>query len=160
MCSSPLACGLLPAVIDTPFTRLVGCRAPIQLAAMPGIASPALAAAVAEAGGLGMIGAAGLPAAVLAASLADLGQRTRGVFGVNFLMPFLDRDVVPLAASAARIVEFFYGEPDPALVDVVHAGGALASWQVGSCEEAVAAASAGCDLVVAQGTEAGGHVRG
>jgi nitronate monooxygenase len=58
------------------------------------------------------------------------------------------------------VVEFFYGEPDAALVDAVHAGGALAFWQVGSVEEAVAAARAGCDAVVAQGTEAGGHVRG
>jgi NAD(P)H-dependent flavin oxidoreductase YrpB (nitropropane dioxygenase family) len=42
----------------------------------------------------------------------------------------------------------------------VHANGALASWQVGSLAEAVAAERAGCDFVIAQGTEAGGHVRG
>jgi nitronate monooxygenase len=45
-------------------------------------------------------------------------------------------------------------------VDLVHAGGALACWQVGSVKEAGAAVDAGCDLLVAQGTEAGGHVRG
>jgi NAD(P)H-dependent flavin oxidoreductase YrpB (nitropropane dioxygenase family) len=45
-------------------------------------------------------------------------------------------------------------------VDLVHQGGALVSWQVGSREEAVAAADAGCDLIVAQGIAAGGHVRG
>jgi NAD(P)H-dependent flavin oxidoreductase YrpB (nitropropane dioxygenase family) len=43
---------------------------------------------------------------------------------------------------------------------MVHAGGALACWQVGSREEAIAAAEAGCDFVIAQGVEAGGHVRG
>jgi NAD(P)H-dependent flavin oxidoreductase YrpB (nitropropane dioxygenase family) len=42
----------------------------------------------------------------------------------------------------------------------VHTGGALAGWQVGSVEEARRAADAGCDLVIAQGVEAGGHVRG
>jgi nitronate monooxygenase len=57
-------------------------------------------------------------------------------------------------------VEFFYGAPDRALVDLVHAGGALAFWQVGSTQEALAAADAGCDAVIVQGTEAGGHVRG
>jgi NAD(P)H-dependent flavin oxidoreductase YrpB (nitropropane dioxygenase family) len=45
-------------------------------------------------------------------------------------------------------------------VNTVHEGGALASWQVGSCAEAIAAERAGCDFVVAQGLEAGGHVRG
>src|SRR5207245_1761511 len=54
-------------------------------------------------------------------------------------------------------VEFFY--EDPELVEIAHAGGALVSWQTGSGPEAVAAERAGCDLIVAQGTEAGGHVR-
>ncbi len=76
-------------------------------------------------------------------------------------MPFLlDREVVEVAAARAPLVDFFWGDPDPSLVDMVHAGGALASWQVGSVEEARAAAAAGCDIVVAQGVEAGGHVRG
>ncbi|HET8930123.1 MAG TPA: nitronate monooxygenase, partial [Acidimicrobiales bacterium] len=51
-------------------------------------------------------------------------------------------------------------EPDPALVQVVHAGAGLAAWQVGSTDEARAALDAGCDLVVVQGFEAGGHVHG
>jgi len=51
-------------------------------------------------------------------------------------------------------------EPDPRLVELVHAGGALAGWQVGSLEEARRAVGAGCDLLVVQGAEAGGHVRG
>ncbi len=46
------------------------------------------------------------------------------------------------------------------MVHIVHKGGALAGWQVGSKEEAVAAVEAGCDLVVAQGIEGGGHIRG
>ena len=53
-------------------------------------------------------------------------------------------------------MEFFWADPDPALVELVHAGGALAGWQVGSVGEAKRAADAGCDLVIAQGVEAGG----
>jgi len=127
---------------------------------MGAVAMPPLVLAVAEAGGLGMLGGVMLPPQVLAGMLDDLAARTRGAFGVSFLMPFLDREAVPVAATRARVVEFFHGEPEAALVDTVHAGGALACWQVGSLGEAVAAARAGCDLVVAQGTEAGGHVRG
>jgi nitronate monooxygenase len=147
-------------VLATRFTSLVGCRLPLQQAGMGGVAMPPLVLAVAEAGGLGMLGGVMLPPPVLAGMLDDLAARTRGAFGVSFLMPFLDRDAVPVAATRARVVEFFYGEPEAALVDAVHAGGALASWQVGSLAEAVAAARVGCDLIVAQGTEAGGHVRG
>src|SRR5204863_4315258 len=77
-----------------------------------------------------------------------------------FLVPFLDRDAVAVAAARSRLVEFFWGEPDRALVESAHAGGARAAWQVGSADEARAARDAGCDIVVAQGVEAGGHVRG
>jgi NAD(P)H-dependent flavin oxidoreductase YrpB (nitropropane dioxygenase family) len=147
-------------VITTSFTRLVGASAPIQLAGMPGISTPELVAAVADAGGLGMLGAPMLSAAALAQTLERLSARTRGAFGVNFLMPFLDLECLDVAARRARVVEFFYGDPDPGLVGRARAHGALASWQVGSVEEALAAERAGCDFVVVQGTEAGGHVRG
>src|SRR5262245_62064019 len=106
--------------MQTAFTQLVGCTVPVQLAAMPGIATPALAAAVSDAGGLGMIGAPMLPPELLSQALAALRAQTRGTFGVNFLMPFLgDRAVVAIAAAGARLVEFFYGDPDAALVEMV-----------------------------------------
>jgi nitronate monooxygenase len=128
---------------------------------MGGAATPELAAAVTEAGAMGMLGAALTPSIVLADRLDQVSRRTSGAFGVNFLIPFLDdRDAVAAAAERCRLVEFFWGSPDPSLVEVVHEGGALAGWQVGSVEEARAAAGAGCDLLVAQGAEAGGHVRG
>ena len=146
--------------METAFTRLVGCRVPIQQAGMGATATVELAAAVANAGALGMLGTAGLPGHLVTPALESLASLTDGPFGVNFLVPFLDRDVVEATASRARVVEFFYGDPDTGLVDMVHQAGALVSWQVGSAEEARAAAGAGCDLVVAQGTEAGGHVRG
>lgn len=147
-------------MLATSFMRLLGISAPIQLASMPGVCTPELVAAVADAGGLGMLGAPLMPAPVLEQTLADLATRTRGAFGVNFLIPFLDHECLAIAAGRARVVEFFYGDPDAALVDRAHGGGAVVGWQVGSAPEAVAAERAGCDYVVAQGTEAGGHVRG
>jgi nitronate monooxygenase len=146
---------------STRFTELVGCPLPLQLAPMGGVASgPDLAAAVSAAGGLGMVAAGGMPAAALPSVLDAIAARTGAPVGVNFLIPFVDRAAVDGAASRTRLVDFFYGDPDPALVDLVHAGGARAGWQVGSAAEARAAVDAGCDLVVAQGVEAGGHVRG
>ena len=147
-------------VLRTRFTDLVGCSVPLQLAGMGGgVGTPELASAVAQAGGLGMIGPA-LSSEELRVSLDGLREDPPGVIGVNFLMPFLEVAAVEVSASRARVVEFFYGDPDAELVRTVHEGGALASWQVGSVAEARAAVQAGCDLVVAQGTEAGGHVRG
>lgn len=127
---------------------------------MGGIATPALALAVANAGGLGTVSLVGASPEVVTAALDALVAETSGSVGMNVLMPFVDVDAVSAAASRVRVVDFFYGEPDSGLVDRVHAGGALACWQVGSAREASAAAHAGCDIVVAQGAEAGGHVRG
>lgn len=147
-------------MMETLFTRLFDCSVPIQLAAMPGIATPALVSAVAAAGGVGMLPAPLLSPTQLEQILDELRGQAPGVFGVNFLAPFLDRDCVAIAARKSRLVEFFYGDPDPELVRQVHSLGARAGWQVGSLAEALAAERAGCDLVVVQGTEAGGHVRG
>jgi nitronate monooxygenase len=82
------------------------------------------------------------------------------VIGFNVLMPFLDVSAVETAAARLRYVEFFYGDPVPDLVMRVHVHGALAAWQVGSADEAVAAEEAGCNFVIAQGVEAGAHVGG
>lgn len=145
----------------TRFTDLLGCDVPLQSAGMGLVAGVDLAAAVTDAGALGMLGPQPMPPDLFEAALATLVERTAGrPFGVTFLMPFLDPRQVELAARRARIVEFFYGDPDPDLVRVCHDAGALACWQVGSVVEAVAAVRARCDVLVAQGTEAGGHVRG
>ncbi|MBT8445717.1 MAG: nitronate monooxygenase [Gammaproteobacteria bacterium] len=145
--------------MQTPFTVLTGCRHPIQLAGMAGIATVELAAAVSNAGGLGMIGAPLLSPAALAADLDRLRSLTRAPFGVNFIVPFIDRECLEIAAQRAPVVEFFYGTPDVELVMAAAAGGALVSWQVGSQAEARAAVAAGVDFVVLQGVEGGGHIR-
>ena len=148
------------AMLTTRFTALTGCRAPIQQAAMGPATTPELVAAVSGAGGLGMIAGVALDPCELQATIDRVRALTDGLFGVNLIVPLLDRDGLALAVSQAPLVEYFYADPDPALVDEAHRGGALVSWPVGSAEEARAAAAAGCDLVVAQAVEAGGHVRG
>jgi NAD(P)H-dependent flavin oxidoreductase YrpB (nitropropane dioxygenase family) len=133
--------------VSTRFTKLVGCRLPLQLAAMGGVGTTELASAVADAGGLGMVPFGTEPA--------------DGACGVNFLMPFNPSlEEIAETSRAAGVIEFFYVQPRADVVEAAHAAGALAGWQVGSVEEARAAAAAGCDYVVAQGIEAGGHVRG
>ena len=147
-------------MLKTSFTDLTGCAIPFQQAPMGGVTTPQLAVAVAEAGGVGMLAGVAIPAPALEEMLDWMRTQTKGVFGVNFLMHFLDREALAIAARKANIVDFFYDDPDASLVEIVHKGGALAAWQVGSTAEALAAVDAGCDFVVAQGTEAGGHVRG
>lgn len=147
-------------MIETPFTKLVGASAPIQAAPLPAISTVELVAAVADAGGVGMLAAPMLSPEFLEEELARVAKATSGIFGVNFLVPFLDPACIPVAARHARVVDFFFGDPQRTLVDEARAFGAVVGWQVGSLEEAIAAERAGCDYVVAQGTEAGGHVRG
>jgi nitronate monooxygenase len=143
----------------TAFTDLVSCRLPIQLASMGAIGTPALAAAVSEAGGLGMI-ANPSSAAEVERDVENARALSDRPIGIGFLIPFLAKEAVEAASSSADVVEFFYGDPDPDLVRVARGHGALVAWQTGSADEALAAAKAGCDFVVAQGVEAGGHVRG
>jgi nitronate monooxygenase len=145
---------------ETRFTSLTGCRLPIQSAPMAGVVrDAALPAAVAQAGGHGMFPALFLQAPYLERVIDDLDTRTRA-YGVNFVGLMLDRECLELAAHKAPLVEVFMGDADPDLIDAIHQGGALASWQVASEEQARGAEAAGADLVVAQGVEAGGHPRG
>src|SRR5712691_4782 len=136
--------------VRTRFTELVGCRLPFQLAVLGGVGTLALATAVAKAGGLGMV-----PRNV------QVPEPGAAAIGKGFLIPYLQPvEEVAEDVRGLRVAEFFWGEPEAAIVAAAHSAGALVSWQVGSAEEARAAAGAGCDFVVAQGVEAGGHVRG
>ena len=134
----------------TLFTDLVGCRLPFQLAVLGGVGTVALARAVEQAGGLGMV-----PRRV------SIPQPRTGAIGKGFLMPYLPPlEEVIEDVRGLRVAEFFWGEPQAAIVGAAHSTAALVSWQVGSVEEARAAEATGCDFIVAQGVEAGGHVRG
>jgi NAD(P)H-dependent flavin oxidoreductase YrpB (nitropropane dioxygenase family) len=111
-----------------------------------------------------MVAVTGDPPDLIAAQLDEAHRLSAGPIGANFFVALMDpalvAESVAAAAERARVIDLFNADPDPALVALAHAGGALACWQVGSAEEARAAVAAGCDFVIAQGIEAGGHVRG
>jgi nitronate monooxygenase len=146
--------------LTTAFTELADCEVPVQLAPMGPVSTPELAVAVADAGGVGTVTAQWLTGADVDEMLAGMAARTMGVLAANFMTEDIDREAVEAAAGRVRMVDFFWADPDPALVDLVHRHGALACWQVGSVEEARTAADAGCDVIAVQGSEAGGHIRG
>jgi NAD(P)H-dependent flavin oxidoreductase YrpB (nitropropane dioxygenase family) len=140
-------------------TELLRCELPIQLAPMGCVSvGTALPLAVTGAGGHAVYPGLFLPPAALAPVLDQLAGATPA-FGVNFLVPLMDRESLDLAAERAPYIDFFVAEPDPVLVERVHAGGAACGWQVESVEEAVAAEQAGVDVIVAKGWESGGRKR-
>ena len=146
--------------LRTRFTELVGCAVSIQQAPVGYPAgTPELPAAVGEAGGHGMLAAVRMPPAALEERLRAIRART-AAFGVNFIQVLGDDALWDVAAELAPLVELYIGPNDPALVERLHAGGALVSRQVISAEEARAAEAEGCDVVVARAIEAGGRTRG
>jgi NAD(P)H-dependent flavin oxidoreductase YrpB (nitropropane dioxygenase family) len=138
------------------FTALVGCTVPIQQAGMSGTATAPLAAAVSNAGALGMIGVGRQPIELIERHLDEVARLTTKPVGCTCIAHFVKPEVVELLASRLPIVEFFYEWPDADRVPE----GVICGWQVGSVDEAKAAVDAGCQYVIAQGMEAGGHVRG
>ena len=148
-------------MLATRFTELVGCDAPVQLAGM-GVSTIGLATAVARAGGLGTISSAWLGTPERAGrAIEAIGDVAPGALAVNVLVCMPEQvDLIEVAAERVRLIDFFWGDPRSDLVERAHRGGALVAWQVGSVDEARLAEDAGCDLIIAQGIEAGGHVRG
>lgn len=139
--------------------RMLHCDLPIQLAPMGSVSSSErLPLAVAAAGAHAVFPGLALPPSALAPILDALASATEA-FGVNFIVPLMDPASLDLAIERAPYVDFFLADPDPRLVDRVHAGGALCGWQVESVEEARAAEAAGCDLVIAKAWESGGRKR-
>ena len=139
--------------------RTLQCELPIQLAPMGSVsASARLPLAVAATGAHAMYPGLALPPAALAPVLDALASATPA-FGINFIVPFMDLDSLALAIEHAPYIDFFLADPDPGLVERVHAGGGRCGWQVESVEEARAAEAAGCDVVVAKAWESGGRKR-
>jgi nitronate monooxygenase len=146
--------------VRTPLCDLVGIDAPVVLAPMGGAVTPALAAAVSNAGGLGMLPLSWSSLEEVAAVIEETGRRTERPFGVNFGLAWDQRERLASAlAAGARIVSFFWGDAGD-LIGEARAAEALVFVTAGTAEEGRAAAAAGADVVVAQGWEAGGHVWG
>lgn len=143
-----------------PLLQQIGMTVPIFQAPIGSIATAALAAAVSNAGGLGHLACTWKSAG----QIGELIRRTRALtdhpFGVNFVLDFPVEDLLEEAlASGVAAVSFFWGDGGR-YYDRVKTGGAIAIQIVGSLSEARNAADQGADIVVVQGREAGGHVRG
>jgi hypothetical protein len=78
-----------------------------------------------------MVSALRAPTPYLVDTLEKAASRAGAPVGVNFAIPFLNRETLEAVATRAKVVEFFFGDPDPALVEFVHTAGALACWHIG-----------------------------
>ena len=132
---------------------------PVLQGAMGAVARYDLTAAVSRAGGLGTLSY--LPPSFFEAELKRLEADLQGqTFAANLLMPIIEkRHVEACLNSAVPVVTFFYGF-DQKILDAMKDSGKKVLFQIGSLEEARTVISAGADGVIAQGYEAGGHVRG
>lgn len=143
---------------------LLGCRHPILCAGMGGPARSELAAAVCEAGGFGMLGMVRESPELIAAEIAETRRRTSRPFAVNLIpagtRPELLRAELDVALGAKVPALCFFWDVRPDLIAEAKAAGCKVLYQVGWPEDAFAAEAAGADLIIAQGVEAGGHVRG
>jgi nitronate monooxygenase/enoyl-[acyl-carrier protein] reductase II len=156
--------------LRTPLCELLGIDYPILSAGFGAAAGPEIVAAVSNAGGFGVLGASGMNPEQIAGRIARTRQLTHRPFGINFIIAevesdsdedraFLREEVAAAAAERVAAVVLFWGDPEP-YVKLGHRHGVRVFIQVGSVEEAKAAADAGVDAVIAQGVEAGGHVKG
>jgi nitronate monooxygenase len=143
--------------LGTAFTELLGTRHPIALAPMGGSAGGALAAAVSDAGGLGLLGGGNGDRDWLARELPIVAGGTRGPWGVGFQSWAAGPVAVEWALEyRPAAVMLSFGDPGP-LAGPVLASGATLIIQVTTMDEARQAVDTGADVIVAQGTEAGGH---
>jgi nitronate monooxygenase len=130
-------------------------------------ARPPLVAAVSNAGGMGVLGASGMSPRALGAD-ARTAELTDRPFGINLIIAaepneqtvaLVRAQIESAGRAGAAAAVLFWGDPKP-YVQAAHDAGLHLLVQVGSVGEAEEAAASGVDAVIAQGVEAGGHVRG
>ncbi len=158
--------------LDTPLCELLGIEVPIVQAGMGYVARGELAAAVSEAGGLGVIGAASLDAKGLREEIHKVRDRTDRPFGVDILFATVGRPAGDEATRAftrgvqeqidvvfeERVPVLASGLGDPgSIVPTAHELGMTVLVLVGNSRNAVRVAASGVDVVVAQGYDGGGH---
>jgi nitronate monooxygenase len=144
--------------LSTAFTDMLGVAHPIALAPMGGSAGGALAAAVSRGGGLGLLGAGNGDPDWLARELPVLAREVAGKpWGIGFQTWAIDDGAIARALEhGPDAVMLSFGDPGP-FAERVRAAGTTLIVQVTDMEEARRAVDLGADVIVAQGTEAGGH---
>jgi enoyl-[acyl-carrier protein] reductase II len=146
-------------VIKTRLTDMLGIEHPVMLAGMGGVSYHQLVAAVSNAGGIGTIGAGAMNHETMVDEIGKVRELTDKPFGVD-LLTAMPGDMVGQVQSiidgGAKIFVAALGVPHE-VIDLCHNHDVLVVNMCGKVVHAERAVAAGCDLVVAQGTEAGGH---
>jgi len=150
--------------IATPLTEKLGCRYPILSAGMGGPARSELAAAVSSAGGFGQLGMVRESAKLIEQEIAATRRLTNRPFAVNLIPDatdpkLLEEELAACFHAGVAAMTFFWGVNERAVARAKKEG-CLVLYQVGTVAEARQAEAAGVDIVIVQGVEAGGHVRG
>lgn len=151
---------ILTTRLTNPLCGRLGLDYPIIQAPVGSASCPELAAAVANAGGLGMLAGSWLAPDDLAAAIEQTRRLTARSFGVNLVLEWDQSERLEVVLRhRVPIVSLTWGDPRPFVARITGAGTFLIH-TVGSAAEARVVKAAGVDAVVAQGWEAGGHVRG
>jgi nitronate monooxygenase len=146
-------------MLCTPLCQQLGITYPIFSVGMGPVAGPELAAAVSNAGGGGVLGGLFMPPPSLRQAIHRLRTLTDKPFGVNLILPLLQEGQIDAClAERVPLLVLFWGDPRPYVAEA-HRHDTKVFMQVGSVEEATAAAEAGVDAIIIQGVEAGGHVK-
>jgi NAD(P)H-dependent flavin oxidoreductase YrpB (nitropropane dioxygenase family) len=145
--------------MTTALCERLGIELPIIQAPMGGVVGPTLASAVSNAGGLGMLSPWRADIESVRQQIRETRTLTSRPFGVNLNLEFPQEErLVACLDEGVPVVSFFWRDPS-SLVPCAKAGGAIVLHTVGSAADAKRALNCGVDIVVAQGWEAGGHVR-
>ncbi|KAI9373554.1 2-nitropropane dioxygenase [Aspergillus egyptiacus] len=163
-------------IIQTPITDLLGITHPIMLAGMGTAAGPRLAAAVTNAGGIGVIGGIGYTPDKLREAIAELKSYLNdksAPFGVDLLLPqvggnarktnydytkgHLDELITVIIETGTKLFVSAVGVPPKHVVDRLHAHGVLYLNMIGHPKHVAKCLERGVDIICAQGGEGGGH---
>ena len=149
-------------MIHTRICDLLGIPHPIVLGGMGTATTAPLVAAVSNAGGFGTLGTSAFNAATLETEIGAILERTDKPFGINHLLFQIKEEMFAVTLRARpAVAAFAWARKDQNLKDYfqrAHDTGAKVMYMAGEVPEALRAAEAGADVIVAQGTEAGGHV--
>lgn len=150
--------------LRTPLCDILDCRYPILQAGMGGVARSELVSAVCNAGGYGFLGMVRERPELICREIDAVRDKTSRPFGVNLIPaatePSLLEDELRVCFERRVHSMCFFWDVDEEAVAKAKRAGCIVLYQVGSVEDAVAAGRAGADVIIAQGFEAGGHVRG
>src|SRR5579864_8533259 len=146
------------ARMHTPVCDLLGIDVPIVQAGMARCTTPELVAAVSNAGGLGIIAGRGMTADQLRHEIRRVRELTSRPFGVNHIVCLVDRAALDVTlAQRVPVLSLSWGLAADVTYQA-HEAGLKVVHMVSTPEEAGQVSSDGADVIVAQGTEGGGHV--